>query len=607
MKYAYSRAGQKATKDAATISFFFNARGGLLEKSTEGMHRSLLLQLLEKIPELQEVLDNADCRAFLRKDSGSWDLSVLRKLFSTAVSKLDQRRVTCFIDALDECDESEVRQLLDFFEDLGQCAVQNNIGFYVCFSSRHYPRMDVVYGIRFTLENQPGHEQDLKKYVRSKLRTETKTQADELTEEILRKASGVFMWVVLVVDILNQEFQYGRIFAVKKRLQQIPPELSNLFKNILMRDEKNMGELLLCIQWLLFGKRPLKPEEYYFALVAGIDSDSLCGWNREKISTDSMNHYVVSSSKGLAETTKSKKSTVQFIHESVRDFLLKEDGLKSLWPELGDNPEGRSHERLRDCCHAYMGVYNYPYISDDDFFLDKDTDSAKGLRLDATRKFPFLDYSTNHVLYHCDAVERMRLPQESFFRKFQLLDWIRLHNLLEQFKTRRYNISTTASYIFAELGMASLVDMLLRQKDTPLHQKDMLPHQNEKRSQNSSQRFSSPLHAAVHLGHTTTVEVWMRHIVLGNVSESPQQMESALMTAVEKQHTGIVELLLDAGVNPNTKDKYQNPLLLKAAGTNFQITRLLLSKHVSTKQHQDVRHSRLSSATPAEGDWRHAC
>lgn len=207
MKYAYSRAGQKATKDAATISFFFNARGGLLEKSTEGMHRSLLLQLLEKIPELKEVLDNADCRAFLRKDSGSWDLSVLRKLFSTAVSKLDQRRVTCFIDALDECDESEVRQLLDFFEDLGQCAVQNNIRFYVCFSSRHYPRMDVVYDIRFTLENQPGHEQDLKKYVRSKLRTETKTQADELTEEILRKASGVFMWVVLVVDILNQEFQ----------------------------------------------------------------------------------------------------------------------------------------------------------------------------------------------------------------------------------------------------------------------------------------------------------------------------------------------------------------------------------------------------------------
>lgn len=614
MKYAYSRAGQKAAKGAVTISFFFNARGGSLEKSTEGMHRSLLLQLLEKIPELQEVLGDGDRGTFLRKDSGSWDLSVLRRLFATAISKLDQRQVTCFIDALDECDESEVRQLLDFFEDLGQCAVHNNIRFYVCFSSRHYPRMDVVYGVRFTLENQLDHEQDLEKYVRSKLRTETKKQADELTKEILRKASGVFMWVVLVIDILNQEFQDGRIFAVKKRLQQIPPELSNLFKNILMRDEKNMGELLLCIQWLLFGKRPLKPEEYYFALVAGVDSDSLCGWDREKISTDSMKHYVISSSKGLAETTKSKIPTVQFIHESVRDFLLKEDGLKSLWPELGDKPEGRSHERLRDCCHTYMGVYNYPYISDDDFFLDTSPDRAKGLKLDATRRFPFLDYSTNHVLYHCDAVERMRLPQDSFFRKFQLLDWIRLHNLLEQFKTRRYNISTTALYIFSELGLPSLVDMLLRQKNMLLRQKDilprqkdMLPRQNRTRSPTSTQRFSSALHAAVCLGHTSTVEAWMRHVALGNVSESPQQMESALMTAVEKQHTGIVELLLDAGVNPNTKDKYQNPLLLEAAGTNFQITRLLLSKHVSTKQHQEVRHSRSSSAAPEEADWRHAC
>ncbi|KAK1843260.1 hypothetical protein CCHR01_14121 [Colletotrichum chrysophilum] len=228
------------------------------------------------------------------------------------------------------------------------------------------------------------HEQDLEKYVRSKLRTETRKQADELTKEILRKASGVFMWVVLVIDILNQEFQDGRVFAVK-RLQQIPPELSNLFKNILMRDEKNMGELLLCIQWLLFGKRPLKPEEYYFALVAGVDPESISEWNPEQISRESMNHFVVSSSKGLAETTKSKKSTVQFIHESVRDFLLKEDGLKSLWPELGDNPEGRSHERLRDCCHAYMGVDISSYVSDENFLLTVGTDAAKAFKLEDVR------------------------------------------------------------------------------------------------------------------------------------------------------------------------------------------------------------------------------
>ena len=43
---------------------------------------------------------------------------------------------------------------------------------------------------------------------------------------------------------------------------------------------------------------------------------------------------ILSSSKGLAEMTRSKNQTVQFIHESVRDFLLKGNGLSGLRPDL---------------------------------------------------------------------------------------------------------------------------------------------------------------------------------------------------------------------------------------------------------------------------------
>ncbi|KAI8268831.1 Ankyrin-1 [Colletotrichum sp. SAR11_239] len=182
--------------------------------------------------------------------------------------------------------------------------------------------MDVQYGVRFTLEDQLGHEADLEEYVRGKMRSVTKKQADELTQEILRKASGVFMWVVLVIDILNKEFQRGRIFAVKKRLQEIPPKLSDLFRDILTRDNENMDDLLLSIQWILFANRPLQLEEYYFALVAGLDCDSLAEWDIEQISKESMNQFMVSSSKGLAEMTKSKNATVQFIHESVNGSRL---------------------------------------------------------------------------------------------------------------------------------------------------------------------------------------------------------------------------------------------------------------------------------------------
>jgi hypothetical protein len=63
---------------------------------------------------------------------------------------------------------------------------------------------------------------------------------------------------------------------------------------------------------------------------------------------------VTSSSKGLAEVTKSKQPTVQFIHESVRDYLVKEKGLQDLWSGRGFELEGPSHERLKRCCTAYL-------------------------------------------------------------------------------------------------------------------------------------------------------------------------------------------------------------------------------------------------------------
>ncbi len=62
------------------------------------------------------------------------------------------------------------------------------------------------------------------------------------------------MWIVLVVNILNKEFQDGRIFAVRKRLQETPAELSALFRDILKRDNENIADLLLCIQWILTRK-----------------------------------------------------------------------------------------------------------------------------------------------------------------------------------------------------------------------------------------------------------------------------------------------------------------------------------------------------------------
>ncbi|KAF6838481.1 hypothetical protein CMUS01_04609 [Colletotrichum musicola] len=461
MKHAFTRAKRKAANNAAVISFFLNARGEDLEKTTIGMHRSLLLQLLESLPELQFILD--DVKHNIQHSSLASDLNLLRDLFDRAISNLGQKQVTCFIDALDECAEDEVRQMLDFFEDLGQCSVQNNIRLYTCFSSRHYTHMDVQYGLKLTLEDQPGHAEDMEEYVRTKLRTGTKKPGEDLVAEILQKASGVFMWVVLVVEILNKEFSRGRIFAVKKRLREIPPRLSDLFRDILTRDNENMEDLLLCVQWLIFGKRPLTREEYYFALATGLEAESLGECDSESITEEVMDLFIASSSKGLAEVTKSKNPTVQFIHESVREFLLKDGGLQSLWPQLGVNVEHSSHDNLKKCCYAYTRVDIPPtYWPDDDvFLLSVLSEIANSTRSLMAKRFPFLEYATNQLLHHANAAAK-GLPQSEFLRSFSddLQRWIRLNNLFQKRKIQRYKPYPTLWYIFAESDCDSLIKLV---------------------------------------------------------------------------------------------------------------------------------------------------
>ncbi|KAJ5792491.1 uncharacterized protein N7503_008469 [Penicillium pulvis] len=250
MKFAYSNLKRNAYFKSTTIaSFFFNARGDSLEKSINGMYRSLLLQLLEGYPELQTVLD--DPEAVPRSQRGCPSLNVLKELFCSAVSALDKRLFTCFIDALDECDEQQIVNMVQCFEDLAEQSTARGVAFRVCFSSRHYPYISIQRGIRLTLEDQLGHMEDLAAYAASRLIVIDRILNEDLRLKIIEKAAGVFIWVVLVVDILNREDRRGGMF-LKKRLVEILSDLSELFKDILSRDKDNMEAILLYVIWILY-------------------------------------------------------------------------------------------------------------------------------------------------------------------------------------------------------------------------------------------------------------------------------------------------------------------------------------------------------------------
>ena len=140
----------------------------------------------------------------------------------------------------------------------------------------------------------------------------------------LRQFIGIFLWAVLVLDILNFEYPNSSISIKKIResLNRILPKLTDFFEMILTRDGQSLERLQICFKWILFATRPLKPQELYFAIQLGLEKECSGCWYQEDVELDQIKTFVRSSSKGLAEITRNKASEVQFIHESVRDFLL---------------------------------------------------------------------------------------------------------------------------------------------------------------------------------------------------------------------------------------------------------------------------------------------
>lgn len=148
MKFLFQKMQSKLkwTRDELVLSFFFNARGSDLEKSTLGLYRSLLFGLLSSDPSLLVVFDHCSRGQCLSVLSGQWGKKherLLQELYENAVDLLAERnkRLYCYVDALDECPEPQIQDMVTYFEDIMTRGTSRNIR--VCFSSRHYPRINI--------------------------------------------------------------------------------------------------------------------------------------------------------------------------------------------------------------------------------------------------------------------------------------------------------------------------------------------------------------------------------------------------------------------------------------------------------------------------------
>ncbi|KAK1593786.1 uncharacterized protein LY79DRAFT_513684 [Colletotrichum navitas] len=219
-------------------SHFFWSAGTTIQKSQEGLLRTLLFQILVNCPELiPSVCPTRYSSPFKRLES--WSIEELSEAFGRLkdIRPLPSR-ILLLIDGLDEYN-GNLGDLVQFLRSASDSPYIKT-----CCASRPWP----VFTNGF--ENVSGriymHEltaNDMRRYTRDTLNQHShfkmlkrsqKLEASNLVKEIAERSEGVFFWVSLVVRSLLRGLDNGDDVAIlQQRLSEFPSDLDKFFQRML--------------------------------------------------------------------------------------------------------------------------------------------------------------------------------------------------------------------------------------------------------------------------------------------------------------------------------------------------------------------------------------
>ncbi|KAI0451778.1 hypothetical protein F5B21DRAFT_486120 [Xylaria acuta] len=316
--------------------YFWNA-GTDMQKSQVGLYRSLLYDFLRACPELiPRVCPSRWASTKISMGpihSDSWSAEELLEAIQTLVRFPDSSvRYCTFIDGVDEYDGDrfELCQLLK------ELSCSSNMK--CCMSSRPWNVFEDTLGTN-SIPRLNLHQltrQDILVYAQSRLAEHSrwnttyfrKDQMESVIDSITERAQGVFLWVYLVGRSLRDGLVDGdTIRDLQRRLDNLPTDLESFFKHIVSQVDslyhQKMAQLLLTavnarqsLELEFYRRQEYEDEDSGYALNWPVEETT--GNEQERIQ-DSCRRRINARCGGLLEI---RTGRVEFLHRSVRDFLL---------------------------------------------------------------------------------------------------------------------------------------------------------------------------------------------------------------------------------------------------------------------------------------------
>lgn len=359
-------ASQKEKK-LIRASFYFWASGFPIQRTQEGLLRSLLFQILRQCPYLVPTAFPqrwAADKAFHRHPD-PWT----RQELSEALNSVLAHEETCltarfcfFIDGLDEYEGDHYELTRDLI------AISKSQFVKLCVSSRPWTEFVDAFGddTDRLIVLQELTRPDMDRYVRGMLGEDERFEklckedprGQAFIEEILDKAQGVFLWVFLVVRSMREGLtRHDDIAILKARLDELPSDLEDYFRHILKTIDKvyrahtartfqlavRAPSLPLTAFWYL----PVEVEHPEYLLEEPVAeplksedaqdfrqraSYRINAWCRDLLEVHELPLPKDQHSRTVMEQNVFLRHRIEFLHRTVRDFLL----LKDIQTQLDD-------------------------------------------------------------------------------------------------------------------------------------------------------------------------------------------------------------------------------------------------------------------------------
>ncbi|RMY92074.1 hypothetical protein D0862_09560 [Hortaea werneckii] len=331
--------------------------GAPMQKSKEGVLRNLLFQILRQCPDLIDVAfpSHSSSNDFVYRHADPWTESELADTLDLIVKHQSHSTSFCFfLDGLDECSDPTN----ELIRDLESLSIKPHVK--LCVSSRPWNEFQQAYGQisdhHLTLQHLT--RTDIKDYIVGRLINDPlftrlapgAEYTDSITNKILNRAQGVFLWVHLVIRDLRQGLAEGAdTKQLDLRLEALPSDLESYFKRMLYALSPVLRrQAARALLVMLHASGPLKAavlcyldeklEDYSNVATSRLRVDKetmlrqINQWGRDFVQIT-----VAGSWGGWGPFSTALAYDADFMHRTMKDFLMEQDLQDELWKLSGSD------------------------------------------------------------------------------------------------------------------------------------------------------------------------------------------------------------------------------------------------------------------------------